>query len=192
MKNALANFWQKYKVWIIVVVVVLGIVVGPYNGLVSKQESVNEQWANVETDYQRRFDLVPNLVNTVKGFAAHESDVFKSVAESRSAWQKAGSVSSKIVAAGQFEGALARLLAVVESYPALKSDANFLSLQTELAGTENRIAVSRKRFNESVKEYNTYRRRFPSNIAAVIFGFEAKTSFEMQNDEAAKGIKVEF
>jgi LemA protein len=137
----------------------------------------------VEVQYQRRFDLIPNLVNTVKGYAAHEEKLFTEITALRSQWQtarSAGDVNGAIAAAQGADGAISRLLLVAENYPNLKASENFLSLQDELAGTENRVVFSRNKYNEAVRAYNTAIRRFPTSIIAGIFGFEKKTLFEAQ------------
>jgi LemA protein len=149
-----------------------------YNTLVSQQESVDAGWSEVENQLQRRNDLIPNLVNTVKGFAAQEREVLIAVTEARSRVAGAGSPPEKIEAANQLSGALSRLLVVVERYPELKSNQNFIRLQDELAGTENRLAVARKRYNDAVRVYNTTAKKFPTNLVASLFGFEASTYFE--------------
>ena len=172
----------------IVAVVVIWAVSG-YNGLVTRQEKVNEAWANVETVYQRRADLIPNLVSTVKGYAAHEQETLQSVTEARAkatamtidpstatpeelaSWQRAQQ---------EVSSALGRLLAISESYPDLKANQNFLELQQQLEGTENRISTERRKYNEVVRGYNASIRRFPKNILASMFGFEKMTMFEAQ------------
>jgi len=197
------------KKGLIILLIVIGVLVvigmslaSYYNTMVTMEENVKEKWSQVENVYQRRFDLIPNLVNTVKGYAEHEKETFIAVTEARA---KAGGVIkvSKDVlnnpaAFQQFQqaqntlgGALSRLMVVLEKYPELKANENFLRLQDELAGTENRIAVERKRFNEAAKEFNTYIRRFPKNIIAGMFGFKAKPYFTAQK-EASKAPKVDF
>lgn len=163
--------------------------ISSYNGMVEKEEGVEGQWANVENVYQRRADLIPNLVNTVKGYATHEKETLQGVIEARA---KATSVSidpTNLNAASmqQFQqaqqglsSALSKLMVVVERYPDLKANQNFLELQAQLEGTENRISVERRKFNESVKSYNTFIRKFPKNIVAGIFDFEKKAFFEAQ------------
>jgi LemA protein len=164
---------------------------GTYNNLVMLDEGVKAAWAQVENQLQRRYDLIPNYVETVKGFAKQERDVFIKVTEARSRVGGATTVPDKIEANNQLSSALSRLLVVVEQYPQLKSDQNFLRLQDELAGTENRIAVERMRYNETVKTYNIKVRSFPTNILAGIFGFEKAAFFEVP--EAAQAVpKVEF
>ena len=164
---------------------------GTYNSLVMLDEGVKAAWAQVENQLQRRYDLIPNYVETVKGFAKQEREVFIKVTEARSKVGGATTVPDKIKANNELSGALSRLLVVVERYPELKSDQNFLRLQDELAGTENRIAVERRRYNETVKTYNIKVRSFPTNILAGMFGFEKAAFFEVP--EAAKEVpKVEF
>ncbi len=157
---------------------------GTYNRLVTYDEEVQEAWAQVETQLQRRLDLIPNLVETVKGFAAQEKEVFIKVTEARSRVAGAGNIPDKIKANNQLSSALSRLLVVVERYPELKSNQNFIRLQDELAGTENRISVARRRYNEAVKRYNVATRKFPSNLIAKAFDFEKAEFFEAP--EAAK------
>jgi len=162
-----------------------------YNGLVSRDEAVDNGWANVETVLQRRYDLIPNLISTVKGYAAHEKDLFEEITRLRSQWSQAKTPDEKVQAAGAMEGVLGRLMVVVESYPDLKANQNFLALQDELAGTENRISVERRRFNEAVRAYNTAIRRVPGRFFASHFGFERRTAFEAA-ESAAEVPKVEF
>jgi len=166
-------------------------IVGTYNSLVKKDEGVKTAWAQVENQLQRRMDLIPNYVETVKGYAKHEREVFIEVTEARA--KVAGSVtpSQQIEANNELSAALSRLLLVVERYPDLKANQNFIRLQDELAGTENRIAVERMRYNEAVRDYNVYIRRFPNNILAGIFGFGRAALFEAP-EEAAKPPKVQF
>ena len=164
---------------------------GTYNSLVRLDEGVKTAWAQVENQLQRRYDLIPNLVETVKGFAKQEREVFIEVTEARSRVGGATNIPDKIKANNALGSALSRLLVVVERYPDLKSNQNFIRLQDELAGTENRIAVERRRYNESVKTYNIKVRSFPTNILAGMFGFEKATLFEVP--EAAKAVpKVTF
>jgi LemA protein len=162
-----------------------------YNRFTTNEEAIKAQWAQVENQLQRRNDLIPNLVETVKGYASHEKEVFQAVADSRARLAGAQSPAETIEAANQQSSALARLLAVVENYPQLKADAQFARLMDELAGTENRIAVERMRYNERVQEYNTLRRRFPSNITAKVFGFEEYPYFQAPA-EAKQVPKVDF
>jgi LemA protein len=164
---------------------------GTYNSLVILDEGVKAAWAQVENQLQRRYDLIPNYVETVKGFAKQEREVFIKVTEARSKVGGATTVPEKIQANNQLSSMLSRLLVVVERYPELKSDQNFLRLQDELAGTENRIAVERRRYNETVKTYNIQVRTFPTNILAGIFGFEKATFFDVP-ESAQEVPKVEF
>jgi LemA protein len=149
-----------------------------YNQLVSQSESVDAGWSEVQNQLQRRNDLIPNLVNTVKGFAAQEQNVLVRVTEARSRVAGAGTPAETMEASNQLSSALSRLLVVVEKYPELKSDRNFIQLQDELAGTENRLAVARNRYNDAVREYNTTAKRFPTVLIAKLFGFGEKTYFE--------------
>jgi len=160
------------------VVVVLGTCAIQYNSLVKRSEGVAGAWSQVENVLQRRADLVPNLVETVKGYAAHEREVFTEVANARSRLLAAHSPAEAEAADGQLQSALGRLLAISERYPELKANENFLRLQDELAGTENRIAVERMRYNDTVRDYNTRIRRFPSNLVASATGFDRRDYFE--------------
>ena len=162
-----------------------------YNTMITEQEQVEAAWSEVENQLQRRNDLIPNLVETVKGFAAQEKEVFVGVAEARNQIKVANDRGEQIEAANAMTASLARLVGVVERYPELKSDQNFIRLQDELAGTENRLAVARKRYNDSVRAYNTTTKRFPTNLVAGLFGFEAETYFDAP--EAVEGVpKVTF
>lgn len=183
---------------VIVLVAIWGI--SSYNGLVSMDENVSNQWANVETQYQRRSDLIPNLVNTVKGYAKHESETLESVMAARSQATQVKIDPSNCTpqqlaayqkAQGDVTTALGKLLAITENYPDLKANQNFLELQSQLEGTENRINVARKDFNDTAKKYNTSLRRFPRNIIASMFGFEKRNYFEAEVG-AEKAPKVEF
>ncbi len=162
-----------------------------YNRFVGQEEAIKAQWAQVENQLQRRNDLIPNLVNTVKGYAAHETQVFQAVADSRARLAGATTPDQKIEAANQQSAALARLLAIVENYPQLKANEQFNRLMDELSGTENRIATERMRYNERVQDYNTARRQFPANLTAKVFGFKEYPFFKAP--EAAQQVpKVTF
>ncbi len=181
---------QRQKTTLIVIGVVLlvilipfGYLKGTYNSLVTMDEGVKGAWAQVENQLQRRYDLIPNYVETVKGYAKHEKEVLLKVTQARSRVAGAGAISEKIAANNQLSSALARLLVVVERYPDLKANANFIRLQDELAGTENRISVERRRFNEAVKVYNIKIRSFPTNFIAGMFGFEKATFFEVPKEK---------
>jgi len=173
-----------YTPWIVLgailaIVLILGLwLVGSYNSLVRLDENVNNKWAQVETVYQRRADLIPNLVATVQGAANFEKSTFVEVTEARTKWLNAGSVNEKVQAANGLESALARLLVTFENYPQLKANQNFLALQDELANTENKISVERQRYNDAVNEMNRKIRAFPSNVVAGMFGFGQRIYFE--------------
>jgi LemA protein len=162
-----------------------------YNRFVGQEEAIKAQWAQVENQLQRRNDLIPNLVKTVQGYATHEQDVFKAVADSRARLAGARSPQESIEAANAQSNALARLLAVVENYPNLKANEQFNRLMDELAGTENRLSVARMRYNERIQEYNTTRRRFPSNMTAKVFGFKEYPYYEAPPSSQAAP-KVDF
>ncbi len=157
-----------------------------YNSIVSRDEAIDASWAQVETVLQRRYDLIPNLVNTVKGFANQEKEVLTEVTALRSQWAKAGTVAEKAKAATGLEAALGRLMVISERYPELKSNQNFLRLQDELAGTENRVSVERRRYNQAVQRYNTTVRKLPGKIIANISGFEERDVYF----EAASGAET--
>lgn len=189
---------------LIITIVVIALVaiwgISSYNGLVSMDENVSNQWANVETQYQRRSDLIPNLVNTVKGYAKHESQTLEAVMAARSQATQVKIDPSNCTpqqlaayqkAQGDVTTALGKLLAITENYPDLKANQNFLELQSQLEGTENRINVARKDFNDTAKKYNTSLRSFPRNIVASMFGFEKRAYFEAEAG-AEKAPKVEF
>jgi LemA protein len=179
---------------VVAVIAVLGIglasyLIGTYNDMVRSQEDVNNKWAQVENQLQRRADLIPNLVETVKGYASQEETIFTEVARLRSSWNQAkdsGNIEDQIEAANNLESGLSRLLVVVESYPELKSDQSFLKLQDQLEGTENRIAVERKRYNDEVTVFNKKIKTFPRSFLASLFGFEEFEYFEI--DESAKEV----
>ena len=186
---------------IVAIAVLLGLwAISGYNGLVTAEEKVSAQWANVESQYQRRADLIPNLVATVKGYAEHEQETLEGVVSARARATQttvnADQLTSEALqqyqaAQGELTQALGRLLVTVEKYPDLKANQNFLELQAQLEGTENRISVERQRFNTEAKAYNTAIRRFPKNLLASMFGFEQKPYFEAL-PEAAQAPKVEF
>jgi len=166
--------------------------VGSRNEMVRKSESVNAAWSQVDVVLQRRADLVPNLVQTVKGYAAQEQTVFADIANARAALLGARAPSDRIAANARLDGALGRLLAVVENYPQLKSNENFMRLQDELAGTENRIAVERRRYNQALQDYNTYIGLFPNNIFAAWAGFHRNEAYFKASEPSREAPKVEF
>jgi len=180
---------------LVIILIILGVVIllgavtlfwgiGIYNGIIRSEQEVMNSWAEVENHLKRRADLIPNYVNTVKGFAAQERDVLIGVTEARSKVSGAGNMEERMDAENQLTGALSRLMVVVEKYPELKSNENFIRLQDELAGTENRIAVARMRYNERVKMFNQFIKIFPNNIIAGIFGVEDAKYFEIPEGDA--------
>jgi LemA protein len=173
-------------------VAIAGMYVGRRNQMVVKNETVKSAWAQVDVVLQRRADLIPNLVETVKGFAAQEQTVFHDIASARAALMGAQTPADKIAANGQLDGALGRLLLIVENYPQLKSNENFLRLQDELAGTENRIAVERKRYNDAIQDYNTYIGLFPNNIFAGWAGFQRNNAYFAASEASREAPKVQF
>ncbi len=186
-----------------IVVIVLAVVVvallwfgstyvGHRNNMVTKKEAVNAAWSQVDIVLQRRADLIPNLVETVKGFAGQEQTVFRDIANARAALMSGGTPQQKIAANNQLDGALSRLLLIVENYPQLKSNENFLRLQDELAGTENRIAVERRRYNETLQDYNTYIQLFPNNIVASLSGFTRDDAYFKAQEGSREAPKVQF
>lgn len=201
-KNPLVKICVTIGIILVVIALVYNFFAGNYNKMVSLDEEVSAAWSQVENQYQRRYDLIPNLVATVKGYATHEEKVFTEIAEARS---KAGgivNVDSSVVddeeklaeyqkIQGELGASLQRLLAVSENYPELKANENFLALQDELSGTENRISVERKRYNDAARTYNTFIRKFPANIVANMNGFTKKAYFEADS-EAKSAPKVEF
>src|SRR6266704_3797118 len=176
----------------LVAVVIAGMYIGSRNEMVRKNEAVKSDWAQVDVVLQRRADLIPNLVETVKGFAAQEQTVFHDIASARSALLGAQTPADKIAANGQLDGALGRLLLIVENYPQLKSNENFLRLQDELAGTENRIAVERKRYNDTLRDYNTYVQQFPNSLFAPGMGFKPNNAYFEASEGSRTVPKVNF
>lgn len=179
-------------VLILIVLFAFGQYVSVRNSLVTKNETVKAAWSQVDIVLQRRADLIPNLVQTVKGYAQQEQTVFGDIAKARSALLSAGSPQEKIAANNQLDGALGRLLVIVENYPQLKSNENFLRLQDELAGTENRIAVERKRYNDALQDYNTYVQTFPNNIFAGWAGFKPNEAYFKTAEGAREVPQVNF
>ena len=177
---------------VLIVIVAIAGFAGIYNSIVSKHETITAKWAQVENQLQRRNDLIPNLVNTVKGYAAHEKTVLENITNARSQWGKATTVEEKVKAAGAVDAALARLLLVVENYPNLKADQTFLKLMDELSGTENRIAVERMRYNEAVRDYNITVRSFPGNFVAGMFGYKVATEYFKAEAQARAVPEVKF
>src|ERR1700704_6585665 len=189
---------EKMKAWIAIGVIALLLVVGfssyvgAKNQMVTKNETVKAAWSQVDIVLQRRADLIPNLVETVKGFATQEQTVFGDIAKARSQLLGASTPADKIAANRQLDGALGRLLVVVENYPQLKSNENFLRLQDELAGTENRIAVERKRYNDALQDYNTYVLQFPNSLYAGFAGFKQNPAYFQASEASRATPKVDF
>ena len=188
---------MKTALIILVVLVVAAIGLGGKfvsvrNDLVTQREAVNAQWSQVDVALQRRADLIPNLVETVKGFAKHETEVFTAIANARAALIGSKTPQEKIAANDQLSGALGRLLVLTENYPQLKSNENFLRLQDELAGTENRIAVERRKYNETLEHYNAQIQRFPDNIVASMSGFTRNDAYFRTDPGARQAPKVQF
>jgi LemA protein len=179
-------------VLLIIVLILGGSFVSRRNQMVVKREAVNAAWSQVDVALQRRADLIPNLVETVKGFAQQEQAVFGEIARARSALLSAKTPADKIAANGQLDSALGRLLVVVENYPQLRSNENFLRLQDELAGTENRIAVERRRYNEAVQDYNTYISLFPNSLVASMSGITRNDAYFKADEGARQAPKVKF
>lgn len=184
----------------LVILVLLGGALSSYNGLVNKDEAVSTSWANLQSQYQRRSDLIPNLVNTVKGYAKHESETFENVVAARARATQVTVSADELTAdklqeiqtaQGELSAALGKLLAVSENYPQLRANENFSELQAQLEGTENRINEARRQYNETVQTYNVSVRRFPNNIVAGMFGFEKKNKFEAEKG-AEQAPQVEF
>jgi len=188
---------MKAGIVVLIVLLVIGALFGGTyvsrrNEMVALNETVKSDWAQVDVVLQRRADLIPNLVETVKGYAAHEQTVFDDIAKARAALLGAQTPEGKIAANGQLDGALGRLLAVVENYPQLKSNENFLRLQDELAGTENRISVERKRYDDAIQSYNTYIGLFPNNLVAGMSGFKRNDAYFAASEASRQPPKVQF
>ena len=163
---------------VVVVLIVVGVFWGIYNTLVTKSQAVDAQWGQVETQYQRRYDLIPNLVNSVKGIMTQEQTIFGQISEARTRYAGATTTDEKAIAGGEVEATLAKLLVIMENYPTLRSSESVTNLMDELAGTENRVNVERRRYNDMVRDYNTAIKTFPRNMLAGMFGFEAKEYFK--------------
>ena len=180
--------------WIIliIVVVLLLAIAGIYNSLVTARQKVKNAWSQIDVQLQRRFDLIPNLVEAVKGYMNHENEVLTKVAELRTSWANASTVKEKAELDNQLSGALKTIMAVSENYPDLKANQNFTNLQEELSQTENKISYSRQFYNDSVTMYNTKLEVVPSNIVAGVFGFKHEELFKVDSEEARKNVKVDF
>jgi LemA protein len=180
--------------WILIIIAAVFVfaAVGIYNSLINLRNRANNAWAQVDVQLRRRYDLIPNLIETVKGYAKHEREVFQKVTEARSKAIDAGSVKEQEQAENMLSGALKSLFAVVENYPELKANQNFLMLQEELAGTEGKIAYARQFYNDTVMKFNTKQQIFPSNIIANMFNFKEKEYFEIEEPAAREPVKVKF
>lgn len=180
--------------WIIlaIVVIIAIVLIVIYNQLVTLRQRVQNAWSQIDVQLQRRFDLIPNFVETVKGYMSHESETFEKITNLRTSWANSSSVGEKAKLDNELSGALKTIMAVSENYPDLKASTNFSELSEELRNTENKISFSRQFYNDSVTMYNTKLEVFPSNIIANMFNFKSKELFEAENDEARKNVKVDF
>jgi LemA protein len=192
MSKGLGITLAVFGVLLLVVLMIFGSFKSAQNQMVTKDQNVKEAWSNVEADLQRRADLIPNLVSTVKGFTKEENSVFADIANARAGMLNAQTPQSKIAANGQLDGALGRLLLLTENYPQLRSSDQFMRLQDELAGTENRIKVSRMRYNEAIKDYNTFILQFPNSIWAGMLGFHQNNAYFEASPAAQNAPQVSF
>ena len=177
---------------LVIIIAIIILVISIYNGLVTSRQKVNNAWSQIDVQLQRRFDLIPNLVNTVKGYMKHEEDTFNKIAELRTSWANTNSVAKKAELDNELSSTLKTIMAVSENYPELKANENFAQLQEELQNTENKISYSRQFYNDSVTIYNTKLEVFPSNLVASLFKFQPAELFKADNDEARKNVKVDF
>ena len=177
---------------LIVIALLVVWVISIYNGLVKSKLKVDNAWSQIDVQLQRRFDLIPNFVETVKGYMTHEAETFEKIAALRTSWANSSSVGEKAKLDGELSGALKTIMAVSENYPELKANTNFSELSEELRNTENKISFSRQFYNDSVTMYNTKLELFPSNIVAGMFSFKARELFAAESDEARKNVKVDF
>ena len=180
--------------WIVLAIIVVAIfsIIAMYNGLVQSKIKVDNAWSQIDVQLQRRFDLIPNFVETVKGYMSHEKETFEKIAELRTSWANAESVGDKAKLDGELSTTLKTIMAVSESYPELKANQNFSELSEELRNTENKISFSRQFYNDTVTTYNTKLEVFPSNIIAGMFNFKPRDLFKAESDEARKNVKVDF
>ena len=180
--------------WIILAIVVILVIaiISMYNGLVSSRVKVDNAWSQIDVQLQRRFDLIPNFVETVKGYMTHEKETFEEIAKLRTSWANANSISEQAELDNQLSNSLKTIMAVSESYPELKANQNFSELSEELRNTENKISFSRQFYNDTVTMYNTKLQVFPSNIIAGMFNFKSRDLFKTESDEARKNVKVDF
>ena len=180
--------------WIALVIIVLLVIwiISIYNGLIKSRQKVDNAWSQIDVQLQRRFDLIPNFVETVKGYMTHESETFEKIAQLRTSWANSSTVGEKAKLDGELSGALKTIMAVSENYPELKANQNFSELSEELRNTENKISFSSQFYNDSVTMYNTKLELFPSNIVANMFNFQKRELFAAESDEARKNVKVDF
>ena len=183
---------QPLYIVLAIVVILVFYIIAAYNSLITKRNVVDNSWHNIDTLLQKRYDLVPNLVNTVKGYVKHEKEVLENITKARSAWMNASSVQENAQAENMLGGALKTLFAVAENYPELKANENFKLLQEELAGIESKIAYARQHYNRTVMAFNTAIQRFPTNILAGFFRFSSRDYFQVEEEAARKVVKVEF
>ena len=177
---------------VVIIIFIIATIIGIYNSLVALRNKVKNAWSQIDVQLQRRFDLIPNLVETVKGYMGYESDVLTQVTELRTSWANAGSIAEKAELDNQLSGCLKTIMAVSENYPDLKANASFLDLQDELKNTENKITFSRQFYNDSVTMYNTKLQTIPTNIIAGMFNFKEEELFKVESDEARKNVKIDF
>ncbi len=180
--------------WIALVIIILLVIfiISVYNGLIQSRQKVDNAWSQIDVQLQRRFDLIPNLVETVKGYMTHETETFEKITALRTSWANSSTVGEKAKLDGELSGALKTIMAVSENYPDLKANTNFSELSEELRNTENKISFSRQFYNDSVTRYNTKLELFPSNIVASMFNFQKRELFVAESDEARKNVKVDF
>ena len=180
--------------WIAIIIIVLLIIwiISIYNGLVTSKQKVDNAWSQIDVQLQRRFDLIPNFVETVKGYMTHEQETFEKIAKLRTSWANASSISDKAALDNQLSETLKTIMAVSENYPELKANQNFMQLSQELKNTEDKISFSRQFYNDAATMYNTKIQVFPSNIIAGMFNFTSRSLFQTENDEARKNVKVDF
>lgn len=183
--------WIAIGVIVLIILILVGIVWGSYNSLVAKNQNVDKTWADVETQYQRRVDLIPNLVNVVQSYAKFEQETYSKITQLRSQWQTAKTNEEQVKTTNEFESAISKLLLISENYPQLKADTQFTSLQDNLAETENMVSVARTRYNDAVRSYNTAVQVFPSNVIAGWYGFSERTYFSA-NPGAEEAPKVDI
>lgn len=181
-----------FIVVIVLLVLVAILIISIYNSLVSLRNKVKNSWSQIDVELQRRFDLIPNLVETVKGYMAHEEAVLTKVTELRTSWSNASSISEKAALDNELSNSVKSIMAVAENYPDLKANTNFLSLQEELSNTENKLSSSRNTYNNVTTAYNTKIEMFPSNIVANLFGFKQEELFKVESEEAKQNVKVQF